>query len=288
MSGGHRQALVEIHVAVLLFGFAGLFGKWLTLPAWCIVLGRTGFATLALLTVLPFSPPKRFPVDLKSVGRLGVLGVLLAVHWVAFFKAIQVASVAVGLLAFATFPVFITCLEPWWFAEKRRRIDILTAVMVVVGLGIMVYPSPFEGRIFVGTLWGTFAGFSFAVLCLLNRKWVKNYAPEMIALFQNGFGALALVPWLLLAEVQVDAGQIGLLAILGVLCTALAHTLFIRGLRFIRAQLASVIATLEPVYGIALAFFLLHEIPSAYTLAGGTLILLTTLLAMGQRAAVNG
>ncbi len=286
MSGGQRQALVEIHVAVLLFGFAGLFGKWLTLPAWCIVLGRTGFATLALLTVLPFSPPRRFPANLNAVALLGLLGVLLAVHWMAFFKAIQAANVAVGLLAFATFPVFITCLEPLWFGEKRRRVDYLTALMVVVGLGIMIYPSSFGGRIFVGVLWGTFAGFSFAVLSILNRKWVRNYSPVIIALFQNGFAALALLPMVLWTEVRVDPGQMGLLALLGVLCTALAHTLFIRGLKFIRAQLASVIAALEPVYGIALAFLLLHEIPSAYTLAGGTLILLTTLLAMGQRASV--
>ena len=284
MSDGQRRALVEIHVAVLLFGFAGLFGKWLALPAWCIVLGRTGFATLALLTVWCVSPRQRLPANLKTVALLGLLGVLLAVHWMAFFKAIQVASVAVGLLAFATFPVFITVLEPLWFNEKRRRIDYLTAVMVVVGLGIMIYPSSFGGRIFVGVLWGSFAGLSFAVLSILNRKWVRNHPPVTIALFQNGFAALALLPMVLLTEVRVDPGQIGLLALLGVLCTALAHTLFIRGLQFIRAQLASVIPTLEPVYGIAFAFLLLHEIPSTFTLAGGTVILLTTLLAMGQRA----
>jgi drug/metabolite transporter (DMT)-like permease len=284
LSDGQRRALLEIHVAVLLFGFAGLFGKWLTLPAWCIVLGRTGFATLALLAVWRFSPPQHLPVNLKTVAQLGLLGGGLAVHWLAFFKAIQVASVSVGLLAFATFPVFITGLEPLWFKEKRRRIDYLTAVMVVLGLGIMIYPSSFGGRIFAGVLWGTFAGFTFAVLSILNRKWVRNYSPVIIALFQNGFATLALLPMLLLREVRFDPEQIGLLALLGVLCTALAHTLFIQGLKFIRAQLASVIATLEPVYGIALAFLLLHEIPSAFTLAGGSLILLTTLLAMGQRA----
>lgn len=284
MSDGQHRALIEIHVAVLLFGFAGLFGKWLTLPAWCIVLGRTGFATLALLTVWRFSPPQRFQANLKTVAQLGLLGVLLAVHWMAFFKAIQVASVAVGLLAFATFPVFITGLEPLWFDEKRRRIDYLSAVMVVVGLGIMIYPSSWGGRVLAGVLWGALAGLSFAILSILNRKWVRQYSPLIIALFQNGFATLALLPMVPLTEVRIDPGQIGLLAVLGVLCTALAHTLFIRGLKFVRAQLASVIATLEPVYGIAFAYFLLHEIPSTHTMAGGSLILLTTLLAMGQRA----
>jgi drug/metabolite transporter (DMT)-like permease len=47
-----------------------------------------------------------------------------------------------------------------------------------------------------------------------------------------------------------------------------------------------VIACLEPVYGIALAYFLLHEIPSVHTLAGGAVILMTTLVAMGRRASI--
>ena len=60
--------------------------------------------------------------------------------------------------------------------------------------------------------------------------------------------------------------------VLGVLCTALAHTLFIAALRTVTAHTASVVAALEPVYGIALAFVLLGEVPGARTLAGGALI----------------
>ena len=85
---------------------------------------------------------------------------------------------------------------------------------------------------------------------------------------------------------SINSGQLGMLALLGVVCTALSHALFIRGLIVVRAQLASVIACLEPVYGIVFAYFLLHEIPSPHTLAGGAVILMTTLLAMVRRAAV--
>ena len=70
-----------------------------------------------------------------------------------------------------------------------------------------------------------------------------------------------------------------LLVVLGVVCTALAHTLFIRSLRVLSAHTASIVATLEPVYGIALAFLLLGEMPSARTLAGGALIVGAALLA---------
>lgn len=287
MKPDRASGLFEIHVAVLLFGLAGLFAKFLPLPAWCIVFGRTGFATMALAAVLVFSKSGRYPRGGKTIALFCLLGIILAVHWITFFHAIQVSSVAVGLLAFSTFPAFITCLEPFWFNEKRRTIDGVTAFMVLVGLGIMVYPSGFRGQVFLGVIWGTLAGFTFAVLSLLNRRWVRDYPPVIIALYQNAVATLVLLPMLALADLHVDARQIGLLAFLGIVCTALSHALFIRGLRFVRAQLASVIACLEPVYGIAFAFFLLHEIPSGFTLAGGALIVATTVAATCRRAPVQ-
>jgi drug/metabolite transporter (DMT)-like permease len=280
------SGLVEIHVAVLLFGLAGLFAKFLPLPAWCIVLGRTGFATMALAAALVFGNRGRYPQGGKTIALFCLLGIILAIHWITFFHAIQVSSVAVGLLAFSTFPVFITCLEPFWFNEKRRVIDWVTALLVLTGLGIIVYPSGFRGQIFSGVIWGTLAGFTFAILSLLNRKWVRDYPPVVIALYQNAVATLVLLPMLAMVDVRVDARQIGLLVFLGVVCTALSHALFIRGLRFVRAQLASVIACLEPVYGIAFAFFLLHEVPSTSTLAGGALIVTTAVMATHRRAPV--
>jgi drug/metabolite transporter (DMT)-like permease len=282
----HTSGLIDIHVAVLLFGLAGLFGKFLVLPAWCIVLGRTAFAAIALGVVLLLTQPNRQPKDAKTMGLFGLLGLILAIHWITFFHAIQVSSVAVGLLAVSTFPIFITFVEPWWFKEKRRPMDMATALLVLLGLCIMVYPSTFGGEVFSGVCWGTVSGFTFAILSLLNRKWVKEYPPAVIAFYQNTGVTLLLLPMIGWVDVPIDAGQLGLLALLGVVCTALSHALFIRGLTVVRAQLASVIACLEPVYGIVFAYFLLHEIPSAHTLAGGAVILMTTLLAMVRRVAV--
>jgi drug/metabolite transporter (DMT)-like permease len=282
----NTAGLIETHAAVLLFGLAGLFGKFLDLPAWTIVLGRTGFATAALGVVLVVAGPAKMPRDVKIISLFGLLGVLLAVHWIIFFLAIQVSSVAVGLLAFSTFPVFITLFEPWWFDEKRRTIDGVTALLVMVGLCIMVYPSPFGGQVFYGVFWGILSGFTFAILSLLNRKWVREYPPVVIAFYQNAFAALLLLPMMIGFDGRIGAGQWGMLALLGVVCTALSHALFIRGLTFIRAQLASIIACLEPVYGIVFAYFLLHEIPSAHTLVGGSVILMATVVAMARRTAV--
>ena len=52
-----RDALVSLHVAALLFGFAGLFGKWLVLPPAAIVLGRTAVAAVALVEIARTGEP---------------------------------------------------------------------------------------------------------------------------------------------------------------------------------------------------------------------------------------
>jgi drug/metabolite transporter (DMT)-like permease len=63
-----------------------------------------------------------------------------------------------------------------------------------------------------------------------------------------------------------------LLVVLGVFCTACSHTLFIKGMKRINAQTASLIHFLEPVYGIIFAFFFLREVPSPRTILGGIII----------------
>jgi len=278
--------LLGIHGAVLLFGMAGLFGKFLALPAWTIVLGRTAFAAAALCVLIVSGTTVKLPRKPKTVLHFAFQGMLLSAHWITFFHAIQVSSVAVGLLAFSTFPVFITLLEPWWFKEPLRGMDIVTALMVLVGLGVMVAPEPVGGRMLPGVFWGGMSGFTFAVLSLLNRQWAALVSPVAIAFYQNGFAALTLVPILVFVRPLVSPVDIGLLALLGVVCTATAHVLFIHGLRFVRTQLAAVIACLEPVYGIAFAYVLLNEMPTVHTLCGGAIILLTAIVAMRRRASI--
>ena len=126
------------------------------------------------------------------------------------------------------------------------------------------------------------SGLTFALLAVMNRRWAAARTATDIAFWQNLVAALVLLPfawaapWALGA---IGAREIMLLMALGLLCTALAHTLFIAALAAVTAHTASVIAALEPVYGIALAVALLGEVPGPRTLAGGTLIVAAAVLA---------
>ena len=283
-SASHRIGIISILVALPFVSLTGLFGKFLTISPLLIVQGRSIFAFGTLLIALVFMRKKLFFKDYREWIWLMVSGSILGIHWIAFFEAIQVSTVAIGLLSFASYPLFTTLLEPLFFKEVLRRQNVVAALIVICGLAIMATSSEepnaiISGSVIQGLLWGLLAGFGFSVLTLLNRGYVRNHSPLLLTCWQNGFAALVLLPWSLSESWMISGKEWSLLFILGVICTVGGHTLLINGLRHVKAQIASLlIAGLEPVGAIVFALFLLGEIPSLQTLLGGLLIVGTTFL----------
>ena len=273
-----RSALVSLHAAVALFGFAALFGKWIALPALAIVLGRTVVAAATLALVVRF---RGYPL-IRPIPALALNGAILALHWATFFAAIQVATVSVGLLGYATFPLFVLLLEGRLVPGRARATEWASALLATAGLVAMIPASDPAGDTGRGLMFGAVSGFTFALLAVRNRGLVGSASPTEIALWQNAFAALGVLPIGLLlggAAWMPHANDAVLLVVLGVVCTGLAHTLFISSMRVVSAHTASVVAALEPVYGVALAVALLHEIPDLRTWVGGTMIVGAALVA---------
>lgn len=273
-----RRPMFQLNIAVALFGLSGLLGKATTASPLCIVAGRTVFGALAfgvlfLTGVLtwPGGPARRYL-------RLAWPGFILAVHWVCFFQAIQVSSVAVALLAYSSFPVFTTLLEPVLFRESRRHRDLLTAGLVLLGVAILVPSFDLNNNTTAGICWGVISGLTFAILLMMNRGLALQFPPAVIAAGQSAFAALVLLLFLPAYYRPLTPTDWSLLVILGVVFTALAHFLFIDSLRSVRAQYASIVSALEPVYGSLFAWLLLSETPTGRTIAGGTLIIAAVLV----------
>lgn len=268
-----KKSLLQIHTAVLLFGLAGLFGKLISLPAMAIVLGRVFFASLFLIVVIKQRKESLHIYKRKDLLYLLLLGVILAIHWGTFFLSIQISTVAIALLTFSTFPVFVTFLEPLFFKERLKRADIIVAIIVFSGVALVVPQLEVSNKITQGIFWGVISGLTFALLSLINRKTVQTYSSLTVAFYQNFIATCLLLPLLFTKNINVETKDLALLSLLGIVFTGIAHTLFINSLKKIKAQTASIIACLEPVYGIIAALFLLGEIPSERVIIGTCIIL---------------
>ncbi|HEY1042567.1 MAG TPA: DMT family transporter [Telluria sp.] len=268
----HRIGLVQIHIAVLLASGAGLFAKLVPVSPMVLTAGRTAFGSLALLLFALFAHASLRLHSTRDLFAILSSGLVLAIHWFTFFLSIQKSSVAIALLAFATFPLFTTFLEPMIEGEPLRREDVLTAVLVSAGL-VMVTPSfDLSDRMTQGLLWGIVSAFAFAVLSLMSRSYSGRYPAPAIAFYQQGFAALCTLPFALQWQGRLTAGDVRDLVILGLVFTALVQGLVVASLRHLRAQTASVVFGLEPVYGIVLAWLVIGEVPGVRTIAGGSLI----------------
>mgnify|MGYP000909584063 FL=1 len=274
----HKLSLIKIHVAVLLFGITGLFGKFLNMPPQYIVLGRVFFASLSIGLYLIVSKSSVKLASIKDYIIVIVMGVLLALHWTAFFKSVQVSTVAIALLTFSAYPIFVTFIEPMMFKEKLKKIDIIFAFLMFVGVILIVPKFDLRNDLTIGVLWGMFACFTFSIMSLLNRKLAANYSGSLITFYEQVTASIVLMPVLFFHKPELTTFDWGLIILLGVVFTGLAHSLFIGGMKDVRAQTAGIIAGLESFYGIIFAVVILCEIPSIRELSGGLIILSTALL----------
>lgn len=268
-----NKSLLEIHIAVLLFGVSGLFGKLLSLPSIVIVSGRVIFSSVFLFLLILYFKKDIKLKEKKHYFYLIIMGLILSIHWTTFFQSIQISTVAIGLISFSTFPIFVTFLEPILFKEKIKISDILAAAISLIGVMLVIPEFNLSDNITQGVLWGLISGLTYAILSMLNRKYVKEYSSLTIAFYEQFIAAIVLIPFSILERPSFQPKDILLLVLLGVIFTGLSHMLFINGLKNVRTQTAGIISSLEPLYGVIFAALLLGEIPGIREVIGGILIL---------------
>ena len=270
-----RTALGALHIGALLFGLTGVFGKLAAASASVIVFGRAGFAVLALAGFALLSKRTDWKKLTKRDARgLLLSGLLLAGHWVSFFVSVKIAGVAIATLGFASFPAFTVILEGFIFRERIRANEIVLVVLVSVGLILVTPAFDLASQATTGLLWAVASGLLFSLLSLNNRANSGRVPAVQAAMWQNAVVAVCLLPFAAPELAEVRAQDWVWIGLLGVLCTGVAHSLFVASLAVIKARTAAVVFALEPVYGITLAWVLFHETPTLRMLLGGALIII--------------
>lgn len=281
----HRNALLAIHFGALMFGLSGVFGKLADSTPLIITLGRAGFAVVALLLAARFLHSGGAAPSLRQRAGLLLGGLLLGGHWLTFFIAVKIAGVGIATLGFASFPAFTVLLEGVLFRERTRPVEFGMVALVCVGLLLVTPQFDLASDSTLGLIYGILSGLMFALLSLLNRAVTRGVDPVQAALWQNCIILLCLLPFSWSSLPVVPAMDWLWLALLGVLCTGLAHSLFVASLKVLKARTTSVIFSLEPVYGIAIAWWLFNEQPSLGMLGGGALIILASVITSRLKAA---
>lgn len=274
-----KSKIYLVHFAVLLFGLAGVIAKAITLKALLVTFYRVLFSSITLFLILKFRKS-----SLKTKGYdlfyFMIAGIVLGLHWFTFMHSIQISSVAIGTVTFSTFPMFVVFLEPILYKEPLTKRNILFSILLIVGVIIMSIGS--SDINIMGILIGMFSSFLYAVLSLMNRYFSSHYDSFVVCFYEQLFACISLLPFCMQVQEIPKVDEWIFLIILGIICTALAHSLYVYSLRFVSVSKASMISSNESVYSILLSIILLRIFPSIQEVIGGSIIFLVNLLNSGE------
>lgn len=266
------KGLVAIHSAVIFLGITALFSKLISLTALEISLLRSIFAAAIILFIVLWQKNSIKLFKAKDYGIAVLLGVLLAVHWVTYFHAMQVSSVAVGVIALYTFPVITVFLEPLFHGEQPHIKDVVSALVVLLGIYLLVPEFSLSNETTQGLLWGILSALFFSLRNIIQGHYFKRYTAKHSLFYQSLVTFIVLLPFSYEVIPEVTNIQWGQLLILGVFFTALPHTLFAFSLLNLKAKTVSLVACVQVVYATLFAAALLSEWPQLSTVIGGLIV----------------
>ena len=258
---------LHLHFIVLIYGFTGILGKLISLPAHYLVLYRLLF-TIPILYIIILLRKESLKIDKQTLLKYLGIGVIIGLHWLTFFHSIKVSNVSVALSCFASSSLFAGILEPLLNKKSIKRLEIICSAIVLVTLCIML---GFEIKYWQGALFGVLAAFLAALFTVLNKQLSGSKAFTLS--FYEMVGALVPIVVVLGATLlrannysplqntcQLPSfSDLGWLLLLASICTTYPFAAIIKLLRSMSAFTVSLAVNFEPIYSIIFAYLIFGE-----------------------------
>ncbi len=277
------RALLLLHLSIIIAGFTGVLGRFISVDAFALVLYRTVMAA-AFLFLLLLWQRRRFALQLSDIP-LFLIGGVLVLHWIGFYGSIKLSNVSIGVTCLSSMAFFSALLEPWLLKRAFAVREFIFAIIGMIGIALIFN---FETHYRTGIVCGLACACGAALYTVLNKKYgTKQSSRERTVLLEMlGGGVTMLV--LLPVYITICGGEglaVGLrdalaLLFLASVCTVGLYLLQINVLRQLSAFTVNLSYNLEPVYSIVLAMILFaenQELTLAFY-AGLSLIILSVLL----------
>ena len=268
----HLSHLLEINLAMLFISTSGALGRYVDLPVPVTIASR-GVLAFALLFI--YCRWKGISLRVSSSDRFMVIlsGILMCLHWLTYFYALQMSNVAIGMLSLFTYPVITALLEPLILKTKFQRIHVLLGLLVLCGIYFLTPDFDFGNSATIAIGMGVLSALFYALRNIILKTKAVNYHGSMLMVYQTGIIGLLLLPAFFFVDAQTLLSQWEGIIALAVLTTAIGHTLFLMTFKHFSITSVSIISSIQPVYGILIGAIFLSEIPAVTTILGGIFIL---------------
>lgn len=276
-SNGHFKSLIILNLSILFMSTSGVLGKGIDLPVPFIIFARSILGGAILLFYCKWRNIS-LTLSKKDLPIILLSGLLMGIHWITYFYALKLSNVAIGMLSLFTYPVTTALLEPLILKSPFQKVHLLLGLLVLIGIYFLVPDFSFENRYFQAIAVGTFSAICYSVRNIIAKSKISNYNGSMIMYYQLAVIVVLLSPTLFLMDISNITNEWSNILLLGIITTALGHTLFLISFKKFSITTASILSSSGPVLGIILGFIFLSETPSFNTLIGGSLIVFAVVL----------
>ena len=272
----------HLHFIVFIWGFTAVLGDLITIEAVPLVWHRMLLGSLFVLIYIIYNK-EMLKVSLRSLIKFAFIGLIIALHWLAFFSAVKVSNVSITLAMMSTGAFFASFLEPVFFKRKIISYEVIFGLIVIIGLYIIF---KVESEYLSGILFALLASFLGALFSIFNGMLVKSNNASVISFYELLFGVLFITIYVLVTDgfdntfFKLSGSDWTYLIILASICTAYAFIASVHVMKWISPYTLMLTTNMEPIYGILLALLILgdKEYMSPTFYLGAVIILITVVL----------
>lgn len=272
-----QSAVIYLYLAVSILSVTGILSKLIPADAISITQMRCTIALVGFLFfAMIFGRSLRLSKRADFAGVF-VLAVLMGLHWMTFFHAMQVSTIVIGMLSFYSYPLITVIVEPFFSKKSWQLADIIAALIVTLGVAVLVVDfdgSAKANNAIAGVLWGVASAFFMALRNLIQKYRYAHISSGNLMFYQVAIIALVSLPLLKVETVSHFVLNDWLLVLaLGLGVTAGGHTLLVACLKQLPAKTVALIGCMQPVIAAFIGWLVIAEVPSPQVYVGGAIIL---------------
>lgn len=275
-----KRAYLELHIAVLLFGFTAILGNLIQLSAVVLVWWRVLLASLFFLLFTKAAAQIRL-IPRRFFWQFVGIGCLVTLHWLTFYEAIKLSNASVALICLATTSFQSSILEPLMTRQPIKWFEVAVGIIIVPAMAFIASDLP--SNMTAGLICGLISSVLVVIFSILNKRIIDEADPLSISLLEMGSASVFLTLFLPIyfyfdktAVLMPSPSDWIYLLVLTIFCTNIGYLLATRSLKHLSAFATNLTVNLEPIYGIVLAVLILKEnkaLPPSFYIGSATILL---------------
>ena len=278
MNNQHTKNLIFLFIATLFGSTSGALGKFIDVPPAVAIWCRCIIGAIFIYIFCFFNKTSLKIYSKKDMVTIFISALFFGAHWITYFYSLQLSNVAVGMLSLFTYPMITALIEPLFIKVKFDPMHIVLSLMVLLGLYILSPEFNLENSHVVAILFGVLSALLYSIRNIMSKKLTASYTGTSIMFHQIAILSVVLLPVMFYMDTSNIPSQMPYIVMLGLLTTAIGHTMLVSSFKHFSVSTASIITSITPIFGILIAFVFLNEKPNLNTVIGGSLILATVII----------